>query len=288
MTIQPRPWITLADLTDEDYSDVLCPLPESVNDVAAQAGIDIATAVLYEMTGRRWSGVEVSVVRPSAEDTSTDVVVPGWVEGWGKFDGSTESCTPTHKLDLGYFPVISVDSVRINGAVVSASTYQLQEQRYLVRTDGNDWPCTQNWLLPVTDPNTFAVTITHGIEPPEAGKLACAVYAAELAKSFCNLDCALPQRTQYMTRQGVSTILMDPLNVIERGMIGLPTVDAWIRAVNPHKRRKRAMMVSGRNVADPYCRPPMSVARLGADYYAYPYREVNCFCGRPKFSCGCD
>jgi hypothetical protein len=280
MTIEPRPWITIEDLTDEDYQDVLCPLPEAVNDVAAQAGIDIATAVLYEMTGRRWSGSQTSSVRPCAEDTSTPFKVPGWVPSWGEFDSATGVCTPTNKIELGFFPVQSVLHVKIDGVTLSPSAYQLQDERYLVRVDGNDWPCDQNLSLPVTVADTFEVRIVHGIEPPEAGKLSCALYAAELAKSFCNLDCALPMRTQYMTRQGISTIMVDPLNVIFRGMVGLPPVDAWIRAVNPKGRRKRSMMVSGRNVPDASCRPPMSAARLGVDYYAYPLRGVNRFCGK--------
>jgi hypothetical protein len=279
VTIQVRPWIGLEDLADEDPSGVLCPLPDSISEVAAESAIEIASAVLYEVTGRRWSGLGSVVVRPVAEDTSTKFLVPGWNESWGSYDSSLGSCIPTDTLDLGFFPVVEISRVRVNGAVVPASNYQLQQRRFLVRVDGGTWPCDQDISLPPTAPDTFAVDIVHGIEPPEAGKHACSVYAAELAKSFCNLDCALPQRTQYMTRQGVSTILMDPLNVIERGMIGLPTVDAWVRAVNPHQRRKRAQIVSNKSVPEEECSPPLSAVRLGVDYYAYPRRNINRFCG---------
>lgn len=282
MTVQPRPWITLNDLTDEDHTEVLCPLPESVTDAAAEAGIEIATAVLYEMTGRRWSGLDTASVRPRAEDTSTPFEVPGWVPSWGEYDSSVGSCTPSDSIDLGFFPVVEISQVKIDGLVMLPTAYQLRNQKTLVRIDGGTWPCDQDLSLPTTDPDTFVVDIVHGIEPPMAGKHCCAVYAVELAKSFCNLDCALPQRTQYMTRQGISTILMDPLNVIERGMIGLPTVDAWIKAVNPHKRRKRAMMASGRNVesdTEKDCSLPLSALRFEVDYYGFPNRGVNRFCG---------
>lgn len=278
MTVEPRPWITLEDLTDEDYSAVLCPLPDSVNETAAQAGIDIASAVLYELTGRRWSGIENGVVRPSAQDSSLSFLVPGWVPAWGSYDSLAGACAPSNTVDIGHYPVLNILQVRVDGAVVPANTYQLQKQKNLVRVDGGVWPCAQDLFSAPTDPDTFEIQFVHGIEPPEAGKLACAVYAVELAKSFCNLDCALPQRTQYATRQGISTILLDPLNVIERGMIGLPTVDSWVRAVNPHQRRKRAMMMSGKDI-DPSCRPPLSVNRLGVDFYGYPNRGTNDFCG---------
>ena len=279
MAIQVRPWIELEDLMDEDPSGVLCPLPDSVSELAAFSAIEIASAVLYEVTGRRWSGLDSAVVRPSAEDTSNKFQVPFWNETWGSFASVEGSCVPTDTLNLGYFPVVSVTDVKINGITIATNLYQLQDRKFLVRVDGGVWPCTQNLSAAPTQPDTFAVSVVHGIEPPEAGKHACAVYAAELAKSFCNLDCALPQRTQYMTRQGISTIMLDPLNVIERGMIGLPTVDAWVRAVNPHQRRKRSQIISGKDLEDQDCSPPMSVLRLGVDFYSFPRRGVNRFCG---------
>jgi hypothetical protein len=279
VTIEPRPWIALEDLADPDNPDLLFPLPESVSDYAAESAIEIATAVLYEITGRRWSGTASASVRPSAVDTSSKAIVPGWVESWGSYDSSVGACTPTDVLDLGYFPVTAITQVRIDGVVVSPSVYQLQEQKLLVRIDGGTWPCTQNLSAAPTLADTFEVNIVHGIDPPVAGKHCCAFYAAELAKSFCNLDCALPQRTQYVTRQGVSTILADPLNVIERGMVGLPNVDSWVRAVNPHGRRKRSMMVSNRNVDEGRYVPPLSSLRLEYDYFGYPQRSINRFHG---------
>lgn len=280
MTVQTRPWISLEDIVSDDHSELLCALPESVTEAAAVAAIDIASTVLYELTGRRWSGVEESAVRPSAQDSSSNELVPGWNETWGEYDSTTGSCVPVDRIDLGYFPVIDVLQVRIDGAVLMPSAYQLQEQRFLVRIDGGTWPCTQDLSANPSANDTFEVQISHGIEPPDAGKYCCAIYAVELAKSFCNLDCSLPQRAQYVTRQGVSTILMDPLNVVFRGMIGMPTVDSWIRSVNPKGRRKRTMVVSGRNVqSDVDSRPPLSGSRLYADFYGYPYRSINRFYG---------
>lgn len=278
MTIEPRPWISLEDLTSEDETTLLCPLPDKVTEVAAQAGIDVATAVLYERTGRRWSGLGQASVRPAAQDTSLLALVPGWVPSWGSFDSADGPCSGSYSIELGFFPVVDVLQVRVDGVVVPPSAYQLRDRKTLERVDGGVWPCDQDLTLPATDLGTFEVQAVHGIEPPEAGKVACAIYAVELAKSFCNLDCALPQRTQYATRQGVSTILMDPLNVIDKGMVGLPIVDSWIRSVNPHGRRKRAKMISGKDTESD-CRYPLSRDSLGVDYYGYPNRGINRFCG---------
>lgn len=272
MTVQPRPWIEVDDLVSEDDTGVLCPLPDSVTDLAAEAAIEIATAVLYERTGRRWHGVQEQSFRPSAQDPDDNFLIPNWVESWG-----TLPCSPSDTIDFPVFPVKSVVEVRVDGTVVPSSAYQLQDSRRLVRVDGSDWPCSQDLSLPATQLGTFEVKLVHGVEPPEAGKYCCAVYAAELAKAFCNLDCALPQRTQYVTRQGVSALVMDPLNVIFRGMVGLPTVDSWIRSVNPHGRRKRSLVVSGRTVApegsEDACWPPS----LPYGTYGHPRRGVNRF-----------
>jgi hypothetical protein len=285
VTIEPRPWITLADLTAESGDNVLCPLPDGVTDDAAEAAIALATAVLYERTGRRWSGTAVASVRPAAQDSAALAKVPGWVPSWGTFNSDKgESCVESDRIELGYYPVLAVPQVRIGGVVLAPSAYQVQDRRTLVRLDGGVWPCDQDLVVPPTQPDTFEVTVLHGIPAPEAGRVACAVYAVELAKAFCGLDCQLPQRTQYVTRQGVSAILADPLNFVERGMIGLPLVDSWIRSVNPQGRRKRAMMVSQRNVtADskqddctPGYRSPFCDG-LAVDYYAYPYRNINRF-----------
>lgn len=279
MAVEPRPWITVQELRPDLVGPVLCPLPDTVSDYAAQASIEIATHVLYELTGRRWSGTETSVLRPTARDTSANFFPPGWVPEWGAYDGSEGPCEAVDRVAVGVYPVISVAEVRVGGVVVPPAGYQLQNQRDLVRVDGGVWPCTQDLDAPDTAVDTFSITALHGIEPPEAGKYACAIYAVELAKSFCNLDCALPQRTQYMTRQGVSTILGDPLNVIFRGMIGLPTVDSWIRAVNPKGRRRRTMVVSNKNVNDPYDKATLPLSAVRADYSAYPFRGVNRFHG---------
>lgn len=125
---------------------------------------------------------------------------------------------------LGREPIATVDEVKINGAVLAADNYRVDEYDRLVRTDGSIWPACQDLALDPTEPGTWSVKFTYGLAvPPEAklvaGLLACK-WARELAES-----CAPPSNATSVAREGV-TIQLAPPKPGES--FGNTIVDAWV------------------------------------------------------------
>lgn len=63
--------------------------------------------------------------------------------------------------------------------------------------------------------------------PPGGSRVALA-YAAEIAKAGLGQPCALPDRVQSVTRQGVTWAVLDPGTHLRDGLTGVSRVDTWI------------------------------------------------------------
>src|SRR5581483_12410773 len=96
--------------------------------------------------------------------------------------------------------------VKIDGVVVDPSTYAVSNNRTLIRTTSTDgsltnqgWPCCQDQTLPDTEVNTWSVTYTYGMPPPQLGVMAVAELACQfmmvLSPSINSAGCQLPART---------------------------------------------------------------------------------------------
>lgn len=154
--------------------------------------------------------------------------------GCGGCNGDPCSCSYVPEIDL-LGPVESVEEIWIDGVLLDAENYRVDNYRYLVRTDGEDWPICQDMKAdPATDDDTFQVTYNIGVEVPAGGQVAAGVLACELAKMACNDNsCKLPQRVQSVSRQGVNTVLVDSFEAMyTRGTTGLTLVDFWVGSVN--------------------------------------------------------
>jgi hypothetical protein len=86
-----------------------------------------------------------------------------------------------------------------------------------------------------------------------------------LATSRCDScdECQLPDRTTSVNREGLSYNLQDPVDPLSVGGTGLPGVDLWVRAVNPHGAKRRS------GVWTPDAPPPV-VRRVIAARAAFP------------------
>lgn len=124
--------------------------------------------------------------------------------------------------------------VKVDGVVLSANAYRVDDNRRLVRTDGQCWPDCQELGQPDTEPGTFSVTYRTGAPVPAGGRLAVTLLAVQLWKACSGSTCALPERVTQVVREGVSYTLLDNLDVFERGRTGLSQVDMWLAAVNPY------------------------------------------------------
>lgn len=128
-------------------------------------------------------------------------------------------------------PVQSITEVRIDGTVLPEEAYRLDGDR-LYRLDGSGWPTCQEMSLPPTEDGTWQIIYERGQEVPHGGQIAAGVLAIELYKAACQDDsCALPQRLQSITRQGVTVAVLDAFDDIDKGHTGIWLIDSWVASV---------------------------------------------------------
>lgn len=154
-------------------------------------------------------------------------------------------------------PVAAVDEVRIDGETLDPSAYVVYDHSRILRIDGSHWPSRQDLAAdPATDPHTFEITYWRGVPVPVGGQVAAGILAREFAKALCNdSSCALPQRVQTVTRQGVTVAVLDEFKNVERGRTGLWAVDSWVASVT--RPRRPAKVYS----PDDFASPPRSPGR---------------------------
>jgi hypothetical protein len=212
---------------------------------------EMATTYLWEWTLRQFGECPV-VLRPCREDSNCVEFSTFWGRGpypWGSAGGSWPvlvsgkwynlrgcacsqgcSCAIPNSLALPG-PVLAVIEVMIDGVVVAPGAYRL-DGNLLIRTDGLSWPACQDLAAPVTAPNTWQISYTRGAVVPSGGQIAAGVLACELAKALCrDASCALPQRVQTITRQGVTIAMIDSGVGLEKGQTGIWLIDSWVASI---------------------------------------------------------
>lgn len=221
----------------------------------------MAAALLWEWTGRKFGPVEVAV-RPWSRPVRCGSTFRGGRRVWepvlvggrwynvicGVCLADVCSCRgPVCSLVLPG-PVAGVTVVRVDGVVVPSGAYRVDNRRFLVRLDGGGWPGSQDLLAdPVTgrtaggsSASTFEVRYLRGLVVPEGGRVAAGVLALELAKAACSdRDCALPQRVQSVTRQGVTMEIVDDFEDVKEGRTGIWLIDSWVASVTRPNRGGR-------------------------------------------------
>jgi len=225
-----------------------------------------ATDILWPLSGRRFGPCEITV-RPCG---STCNFAGGWMTwpvaldggnaaaagGWFPFVDQTGvwrncgcagvcSCSARCEVFLPG-PVAGITEVMIDGIVIPAESYRVDNQELLVRTDGECWPECQDMNLdadPVTGIDTFSVTYSRGTPVPVSGQIAAGILACDFAKT-CLTGCKLPGNLSSLSRQGIEVTAIDPTDLLEDGLTGIAQVDTWLRAVNPYKLRERSRLYS--------------------------------------------
>lgn len=224
----------------------------------------IAVQILHHFSGQQF-GLCRRVVRPCRDDCRDSQSVPtAWVNGQlqptliGGFwyndpcmkCPSACSCTEVCEVTLPG-PIESIVEIRIDGQLLDPADYRVDNRRKLVAQGSFCWPKCQDMTAPAGGPNTWTVEYLRGTPVPEAGRWAAGLLACELVKS-CSpdaTDCALPDNVKTVTREGL-TLEMAPFIIggadgeIAFGRTGVPEVDMWLTAVNPHKVRSRSRVYS--------------------------------------------
>lgn len=248
-------WATIEDMElmpDFDPDDQIEPQVKSDK-------LTMATAILYRLSGNQFPGLCTVTIRPSRRSnwdasllgygwSSNYPADPYWNSSWGtctcsSWDACT--CSGIDEISLGTDSLVSIGSVKIDGATLAPSKYRIDNFKTLVRTDGQMWPVSQDMSQPSTAVGTFEVTFTYGHSIPVDAKSCAARLAYEFCKAYRGADnCLLPERIQSFNRAGVSAVVIDPMKFFDDGKTGIYEIDLWLSSVNPTGRRQSAAIAS--------------------------------------------
>jgi hypothetical protein len=238
----PAPWITRADL----------PAGLPGGEAELDAACDLATAVLYGLTGRRWAGEGARTIEIIATQTpwwwrDAALGLPWgsagqWGGGWGlpalplMAGGELFNTTgeEQHSIRLPDYPVREVTAVRIAGDTVDPTAYWLIGNRFLEHTQRQPWPACG-----LSGDRVMQVDYLHGATPPLAGVSAAVRLASELTKANAGQPSALPGYLMQRVRQGETLSYVRADTLFDKGRTGLADVDLWITTVNPSGLRRR-------------------------------------------------
>lgn len=211
-------WITPSDTIDPTgmYTD---------------EAIQTASTVLYKLTGEKYPGISTSTDAITSTAYSNAMTAPQLIGG-KMYNLPRAAMGGQRELNLRQKPVLSVQSVSVDGVLLDPSQYSLRNNAYIVRTAPHQW-----MLSPTSE---ITVTYKHGARPPVAGRAAATRLANEIILWYLGDNrCALPERITSVSRQGVSYTILQPMDFISQGNTGIYAVDSFIAAVNPDKQRKK-------------------------------------------------
>jgi hypothetical protein len=259
-------WIDCDDVSAScDVAEADIPMLDAVALAASQ--------VMFEISGRQFTGRCEHTVRPCGLDVTNPcwLAAPwnGWTGwpwawtwdgvAWGWYDGLGVchcGCEAIPRVKLAGYPVTEITEVKIDGVVLAANragtggpNYRLDKNQFLTRMRDQDdphipvyWPACQDLTLNDDQAGTWSVTYMSGIEPPEAGKMAAAALACELLPGT---ECKLPSGARRIVRQGITIDRIQPLaQMLLEGSTGIVAIDAFLAAYNPSKLRRRPVIWS--------------------------------------------
>lgn len=192
---------------------------------AAQASRDaneaVAVHVMWALSGRQFGACPV-VHRPDGDHCAPRPIFP-----------PHRGCCPTTGAWVTLpGPVAAVVSVDVAGVPIDPSSWALEGDR-LYRTGGHAWP-SQNWDRPAGEPGTWSVTYLRGLPVPAGVDKLTGLLAKEFVAACEGGKCRLPRTVVSTTQRGV-THSFDPARILAAGKTGIPEIDSWLAAVNPHR-----------------------------------------------------
>lgn len=248
-----EPWSTHVDVL-ADYDS------KGITDDQIDMACAIASDVLFLLTGSAWPGRCTDRVFPQARWRSWES--PRW---WRELKGAGSSswgfCSCNRGRDTGCtrlpeirLPHPNVDKTLTTVTIAgedfdhNSGLWRIDDGRYIVRQDGNGWPCCQKEPLDDQVAGGWSIEYGWGLRPDQGGVMASASLGYELALAFtgdnaATSKCRLPKRITHMTRGQTSIAVLDPLTLVKEGMTGLVEVDLWIISKMLGKQRRGGSVI---------------------------------------------
>ncbi|HEX5018628.1 MAG TPA: hypothetical protein VFX15_13710 [Actinomycetes bacterium] len=226
-------WMTLAALTA--YQVGVCPITVRPCRAGCSSGGTYMTAPVISQG--HFAGVWPGAYQTLAPQVSSS---GAWINACGCAPNDC-SCTSLCEAILPG-PVGSVLEVWLDGAVLSATSYRVDNGNRLVRTDGGCWPSCQDMSQDAHGDDAFSVRYYRGAAPNVMTLWAVGVLAAEFYLACTGKDCRLPSGVTNITRQGITMEVQTGLFV--NGFTGIPEVDTVIALYNPNGLRAAPVVAS--------------------------------------------
>lgn len=137
-------------------------------------------------------------------------------------------------------PILEVTQVSVDGVPVSGDTWRFYpSSQLLYRVPPDVWPTRDVKWADCGDPDTMCVDVLVGSEPDAWALNVHAELTCELLKACTGGPCRLPRNATTISGQGVTvTLTPDQINQF------LPSVSAWVAAVNPSKATQPTKLFS--------------------------------------------
>ena len=204
--------------------------PEVLDQRDPEAAIDaarVASQILWNLSGRKFSGPRIVTERYSTTNTRT-LIQPELISG-----NVINTASDRARLRLRGLPVHEVKAVRTaSGELLGKDDYYVVEHSTLI------FPSR-------VFPEPIDVTYMYGSVPPTAGRRAARTLAEQLILAWRgDEDCELPARVTSISREGVSFTLLDSQDFLDDLRTGVYSVDLFLKTVNSAGARMPAKVFS--------------------------------------------
>lgn len=199
-------------LDDEDLEDCI----DDPGDVDLESLARLVSILMFRLSGSQFTGVCGPVTVAPYERRRCDC-------------HGCSCCRPFLRLRG---PIVEVDEIRLDGVALDPASWRIAGARRIERVGGH-WPCPNA-------PGRLEVDYTFGTPIPDEGIHVAKLLGCQMLRSALNLPCDLPFNASQIVRSGVTVSLEDRDTALGQGRTGVPEVDAWLMAVNPYGRTRRA------------------------------------------------
>lgn len=221
-------------VTADDVRNATCGCEIIEDDEIIESWIDMASDIIYVLTGGQITGVCTKTVRPVA-----NCDLPCFSPRRRDMDYGMDR----YALYGGLIPVslrgpnTQIMQVKLDGEVMNPMNYAVVNGRHLIRRDDKRWPLGNDLTEDDDQEGTWSITFRFGREPDLLTVQATLELACELAKADQGRSNVFPPGVIAASVQGASVVVQDAVDQAANGQPGdasFPTVARLLAIYPPH------------------------------------------------------